>query len=134
VHELATGSKTYEYPAITSIVSGHLALTCPTICAINVLPALEPPTRNPGMSAGYSIPWTATFAAPPIIAPTAETKGGPATLPMLPGSVVPRAKRMVMALQAPPPVTSFWDAERRAAEANDATSGRAATGFMATGR
>jgi hypothetical protein len=58
------------------------------------------------MSAGYSIPWTAT--SPPIIAPMADTKGGPATEPMLPSSVVPRAKRTVMALQPPPPTTSFW--------------------------
>jgi hypothetical protein len=67
------------------------------------------------MSAGYWIPWTAMLAAPPIIVPTALTKGGPAMVPMLPVSVVPRAKRTVMALQPLPFVTSFWVEEVRAA-------------------
>jgi hypothetical protein len=100
---------------MTRFVSGHCALTCPTIFAINALPALLPPAKKPGTSAGYSMPWTATFPAPPIIAPIAETKGGPATEPMLPSSVVPRAKRTVMGLHAPPPVTSFCDMDVKAA-------------------
>jgi hypothetical protein len=45
----------------------------------------------------------------------ADTKGGPATVPMLPVSVVPRAKRTVMGLHAPPFVTSFWVLEVSAA-------------------
>jgi hypothetical protein len=58
---VSSGSKlvdrrTYEYPAITRAVSGHLARTCPTILAIRALPALSPPARKPGMSAGYSMP------------------------------------------------------------------------------
>jgi hypothetical protein len=100
---------------MTSAVSGHAALTCPTICAINFEPAAEPPARKPGTSAGYWIPWTATLAAPPIIFPTALTKGGPATVPMFPVSVVPRAKRTVIALQPLPCVTSFWVEEVSAA-------------------
>ena len=59
------------------------------------------------------------------MAPMAETKGGPATVPMLPVSVVPRAKRTVMALQAPPFVTSFWVEEVRAARVREGRRARA---------
>jgi hypothetical protein len=62
--------------------------------------------------------------------PKAETNGGPATDPMLPSSVVPRAKRTVMALQPLPLVTSFWVEEVSAAEAKGARTRRGANDFM----
>jgi hypothetical protein len=85
------------------------------------------------MSAGYSIPCTATLVDPPSMAPMAVTKGGPATDPMLPASVVPRAKRTVMALHAPPFVTSFWVEEVRAASATGGAKERRRY-FMVRGR
>jgi hypothetical protein len=87
---------------MTRAVSGHAAMTLPTICAINLLPPASPPTRKPGISAGYAMP----------------------------SSVVPRAKRTVMALQPLPLVTSFWVEEVSAAEAKGARTRRGANDFM----
>src|SRR5690242_4061197 len=118
---------------MTRAVLGQAAMTLPTIWAINLLPAASPPARKPGISAGYSIPWTARFCAPPIILPTAETNGGPATVPIFPVSVVPRAKRTVIGLQPLPLVTSFCVEDVRAAEARGARTRNGAKDFMVAG-
>lgn len=49
-------------------------------------------------------PWIATFPLPTWLA-TARKNGGPASVPTLPGSVVPRANRIVMSRQVGPSVS-----------------------------
>lgn len=72
---------------------------------IFALPAASPPLNTLRNAAPYSTPCTARFAAPTRFA-TAWKKGGPVAVPTFPVSPDPRAKMMVMGLQAPE--SPFW--------------------------
>jgi len=71
------------------------------------------PSANRGHEqSGKLTPCTATLLAP-TLPTTAWKNGGPARVPTLPDSVVPRAKRIVMARQGVPSVSwfsVFWPA------------------------